>query len=171
VRRVRRYRRHIFAVAAAVAIAGSAGYAGTRYQGSTGGQSGPDYPPAGIGVADPNVTQSNLQQTICVSGYSGTVRPSSSFTGGIKAKLLAVQGGSSADYELDHEIAIEIGGAPADPNNLWLEHWNGTYGAHKKDHLENALHKAVCSGGMTLADAQACIRDDWISCYKQQGLP
>jgi hypothetical protein len=43
----------------------------------------------------------------------------------------------------------------------------GLHNAHDKDRLENALHRAVCSGSITLADAQTAIRTDWIAAYKR----
>jgi hypothetical protein len=30
-----------------------------------------------------------------------------------------------SDYELDHLIPLELGGAPAEAANLWPEPWNG----------------------------------------------
>jgi hypothetical protein len=43
------------------------------------------------------VTQANIHQTICVPGWAATVRPSTSFTNGVKAKLLREQGLPQAD--------------------------------------------------------------------------
>jgi len=52
-------------------------------------------------------------------------------------------------YELDHLIALEVGGNNAD-RNLWPQPGfpNG------KDKVENRLHRAVCSGSLTLRAAQ-----------------
>ena len=148
----------------ALAIAALVG--GTvAYQGTGGGTQGSDLPPAGIGVADPHITQANIGTTICVSGYSATVRPSSSFTGKIKRELL--NGGNAADFELDHAWAIEDGGAPADRSNLWLQKWDGPHGAHVKDALENLIHKKLCDGSMSLAEAGACFVINWIECWNR----
>jgi hypothetical protein len=58
------------------------------------------------------------------------------------------------DYELDHLIPRELGGADVFAN-LWPEPWPD---AHVKDHEENALHRAVCRGEMKLKDAQEQMR-------------
>ncbi len=52
--------------------------------------------------------------------------------------------------ELDHLIPRELGGAD-DVQNLWPEPWAD---AHMKDARENALHKAVCAGTISLSAAQ-----------------
>jgi hypothetical protein len=68
-------------------------------------------------------------------------------------------------YEVDHLIPRELGGAD-DERNLWPQPWTGTYNAHQKDRLENALHRAVCAGTVTLAHAQEAIRSDWIAALR-----
>lgn len=57
-------------------------------------------------------------------------------------------------YELDHLVPRELGGVD-DIRNLWPEPWED---AHKKDRLENALHRSVCAGTVTLDAAQAQMR-------------
>jgi hypothetical protein len=124
------------------------------------------------GATDPRVTQADIARTICVSGYTATVRPPESVTGAIKVRAMAaygLAGSSQANYELDHLIALELGGAPADPRNLWPEPWERRGarvaapggGAESKDKVENAAHAAVCSGRLTLAAAQQAIAADW----------
>lgn len=71
--------------------------------------------------------------------------------------------------ELDHLISLELGGAD-EAANLWPQlavYSDGSPGFHVKDKLENDLHRLVCSGKMTLADAQQCIRSNWIACAKK----
>ena len=67
-------------------------------------------------------------------------------------------------------ISLEIGGAPRDPKNLWPETWNGVYGAHVKDKLEDRLHKLVCNHTITLKQAQDSIATNWIAAYKRYVL-
>jgi hypothetical protein len=69
-------------------------------------------------------------------------------------------------YEEDHLISLELGGAPKDPKNLWPEPWNGPYGAHTKDKLENKLHKMVCAGSIALKTAQRLEAKNWYSAYQ-----
>jgi hypothetical protein len=81
-----------------------------------------------------------------------------------------LQGHPLADYELDHLVSLELGGAPLDLTNLWPEKWDGPDNAHMKDAVENYLHDQVCRGAMQLADAQQQIATDWLSVYKARGL-
>lgn len=120
-------------------------------------------------AVDPKVQQSNIQQTICVSGYTATVRPPVSYTNKIKLAQLAAIGKKPSDasmYELDHVVPLEVGGSPKDPTNLKLQLWDGTTGAHAKDVVENRMHKYVCNGKITLAAAQYCMSNDWTKCPK-----
>lgn len=103
-----------------------------------------------IGRLNPNVTQATIRTTICVAGWTATVRPPTSFTDPLKVAQLATLGYADqnpADYEEDHIIPLELGGAPHDANNLRPELWPD---AHTKDAQENRQHDAVCSGTMTL---------------------
>lgn len=81
-------------------------------------------------------------------------------------KDLGLTGPASA-YELDHFVPLETGGHPTDPNNLWVEPWNGSEGAHKKDMLENKLKRLVCNGTITLKEAQQNIITDWEDAYNK----
>ena len=116
------------------------------------------------GLADPRVTQDNIQTTICVSGYTAKVRPSSVYTRLLKQRQIKEYGYADTDlshYEEDHLIPLEIGGHPTDPLNLWPEPLTGPTGALKKDGLENSLHSKVCSDLMSLAAAQSIIALNW----------
>jgi hypothetical protein len=105
------------------------------------------------GAVDPRVTEDNLDSTICVTGYTRRVRPPASLTDRIKReRMLAYSlSGSPSQYELDHLIPLELGGAPADLRNLWPQPWSA---ANVKDQLENRLHSLVCSHRMRLREAQ-----------------
>jgi hypothetical protein len=125
------------------------------------------------GVRDPNVTQGNIQTTICVAGYTETVRPHLPITNAIKKKQIAAFGYSDkkmADYEEDHLISLEIGGSPADESNLWPEHYSGKWGARTKDILETELRRRVCSDAtdsdhISLAEAQSAMADNWVTAF------
>jgi hypothetical protein len=128
---------------------------------STGGLPDPRCTP---GVADPRVTQDNIYSTICVSGYTATVRPPSTFTDSLKAQQITEYGYADtdvADYEEDHLIPLELGGHPTDRKNLWPEPRGGAESAADKDRVETALNKRVCAGTTTLAAAQSAIASDW----------
>ncbi|MGB6462733.1 MAG: carboxypeptidase-like regulatory domain-containing protein [Nitrosotalea sp.] len=116
------------------------------------------------GAADPQVTQDNIDSTICVSGYASSVRPPVSYTEPLKFKLMDAYGytDSASNYELDHLIPLEIGGAPADVRNLWPEPHYTTPNSYDKDTLENYLHEQVCSGAIDLKTAQNEIATNWV---------
>jgi hypothetical protein len=123
------------------------------------------------GAINPAVTQADIGQTICVSGWTATVRPSSSVTTALKVEQL--QSGytyngdmSTSDYEEDHLISLELGGSPASPLNLWPEPYTGAGGARVKDQVENKLHSLVCSGALPLATAQTDIATNWWAAYE-----
>jgi hypothetical protein len=70
--------------------------------------------------------------------------------------------------EIDHLVSRELGGAD-DVKNLWAQPYltPDQPGAYQKDKLENRLHVLVCTDKMVLSDAQACIMNDWATCYSQ----
>jgi hypothetical protein len=74
-------------------------------------------------------------------------------------------------YELDHLISIELGGAESEAN-LWPQPVDGpgVIGFHAKDVLEGRAHRAVCSGRITLKEAQEGISGDWYGWGKRKGL-
>lgn len=68
-------------------------------------------------------------------------------------------------WEVDHLISLELGGSN-DITNLWPESYSQAMGAHQKDRYENYLHKQVCSGQMSVEDAQRQIATDWMAGYR-----
>ena len=123
--------------------------------------------PSVPGAINPNVTQSNINQTICLSGWTKTIRPPVSTTNKIKASLMKSKhlAGKMSDYELDHDISLQLGGAPIDPNNLWMQPYAGPGGARLKDAVETTLNSEVCSGKITLDHAQKVISTNWVDAY------
>lgn len=116
---------------------------------------------------NPDVTEATVSQTICVAGYTRTVRPATSYTSGVKAKLLREAGleeSRMSDFELDHIVPLALGGHPRKLSNLELQPWEGEHGAWRKDALEVRMHNLVCQGDVTLTEAQACIAEDWEAC-------
>lgn len=105
------------------------------------------------GVLNPSVTQANIRSTICRRGWTATIRPPASYTDALKRKQMRQYGetGSLSDYQEDHLISLELGGNPTDPRNLWPEPYPR---AADVDQIENQLNAEVCSGQLTLAQAQ-----------------
>jgi hypothetical protein len=105
------------------------------------------------GVLNPDVTQSTIATTICVHGWTRTIRPPSSYTSSLKREQMAAYAmpGSPSDYQEDHLISLELGGHPTDPRNLWPQPYPR---AGQIDVIENELNDSVCAGRLTLAEAQ-----------------
>jgi hypothetical protein len=114
------------------------------------------------GVLNPDVSQASIATTICVPGWTATIRPPVSYTSKLKVQQIAARhlaDSNPADYEEDHLIPLELGGHPTDPDNLWPQPRSGVHNSGAKDQLENRLKAQVCAGAVTLADAQAQIRN------------
>jgi hypothetical protein len=105
------------------------------------------------GVLNPDVRQETIGQTICVEGWTRTVRPSTDYTSRLKLEQMHEYGvsGSPDRYQEDHLISLELGGHPTDPRNLWPE---PRPHAEDVDRIENELNHLVCSGRLTLAEGQ-----------------
>ncbi len=121
------------------------------------------------GAVNPAVTQANIASTICRPGYSESVRPPESYTETLKRREMASYNDHQPiwDYELDHLVSLELGGAPSDPRNLWPE-----LGAspNPKDRVEDAAHAAVCDHRLALVTAQQEIATNWVALGEQLGL-
>ena len=127
----------------------------------------PDLTP---GATNPDVTQENIQQTVCVHGYTKTIRPPAYYTNRLKKIQIRQYGYDDtrpSDYEEDHLIALSIGGAPMNDNNLWPQPRNSEWGAKKKDDLEFVLYKMVCENEIGLKQAQKEMATNWIDAYKR----
>jgi hypothetical protein len=105
------------------------------------------------GVVNPDVTQANAADTICKHGWTRTIRPPTDYTNALKLKQMREYGvrGSPAQYQEDHLISLELGGHPTDARNLWPEPYPR---AAEVDSIENDLNAKVCSGDLSLDDAQ-----------------
>jgi hypothetical protein len=105
------------------------------------------------GALNPNVTQANIASTVCTHGWTKTVRPPVDYTNALKVKQMGAYGlsGDATAYQEDHLISLELGGDPYDARNLWPEPYPR---AHEMDGIENDLNAKVCSGDLSLADAQ-----------------
>lgn len=120
------------------------------------------------GTTDPRVTQATIDSTICVKGYTSTVRPPSATTAREKVVAMAAYnaGGAPGDYEYDHLVSLELGGSPNVAANMFPEPYAGPYGARVKDRLENKLHDLVCANRVSLTVAQQAEAGNWMSAYR-----
>jgi hypothetical protein len=105
------------------------------------------------GALNPDVTEATMGATICKRGWTRTVRPPTDYTNGLKRTQMTAydRTGSAAQYQEDHLISLELGGHPTDPRNLWPEPYPR---ASDVDREENRLNGLVCSGELSLAEAQ-----------------
>ena len=122
------------------------------------------------GAINPEVTQENIRSTVCVKGWTKTVRPPTYYTNKLKREQIEQYGYTNTnprDYEEDHLIPLSVGGNPTDVRNLWpqprLSEWN----AERKDELEFAIYKGVCNGDVRLDEARRAFATNWIDAYKQ----
>ena len=115
----------------------------------------------------PGATGTMTVKQLCDPNFhTGTIRnvPES-----MKQKVCAEYDIARADctgkkYEIDHLISLELGGTN-DEKNLWPQPYFPKPGAKEKDVVENTLHRLVCSGAITLQDAQHAISTDWYDVY------
>jgi hypothetical protein len=110
---------------------------------------------------NPDVRNDTLDQTICVRGWTKTVRPATSYTNGIKRRMMFDAGiplEMMSEYRLDHLTPLSLGGSPTDVRNLRLEE---TSESRDKDRVEVCLSRSVCAGRITRAQAQQAIWENW----------
>jgi hypothetical protein len=105
------------------------------------------------GALNPAVTQSTIAATVCRHGWTRTIRPPVSYTNDLKRTGLRAYAlrGPPSGYQEDHLISLELGGHPTDPRNLWPEPYPR---AADVDRIENELNAKVCTGQLSLAEAQ-----------------
>jgi hypothetical protein len=106
------------------------------------------------GVLNAEVTQQTIAATICRHGWTRTIRPPTDYTNALKARQLREYGlrGPPSAFQEDHLISLELGGNPDDVRNLWPEPYPR---AAAVDRIENDLNRRVCTGELTLTEAQA----------------
>jgi len=121
------------------------------------------------GAIDPAVTPQNLQSTVCVKGYTATVRPDKRVTNRLKREQIRqyrYDDTNPRNYEQDHLIPLSIGGNPSDPRNMWPQPRDGAWGADEKNDLEFIAYRLVCNGQLNLKEAQRRIATNWIEAYQ-----
>ena len=112
------------------------------------------------------ILATGTKDAICKPGYAKSVRnvPDSE-----KNQVYAEYGITShapGQYEVDHLVSLELGGSN-DIANLWPELASPKPGFHEKDKVENYLHDQVCTGAISLQQAQAEIATNWLAVYNQ----
>lgn len=109
-------------------------------------------------LPDPACTPGAVATTDVAVVCGTSTRTRRHVTAGTRHEVLAAYGVRDArGWELDHLVPLELGGANS-AANLWPE---PPPGFHDKDKAENLLHARVCSGAMSLAEAQKAFQTDW----------
>jgi hypothetical protein len=148
-------------------VSNSSGQPPQCQYGASGALPDPSCTPGAINHA---VTQATIGKTICVPGWTTSIRPDVRVTE--PEKLVSMRqygyafGTSPSNYEYDHLIPLELGGAANDLKNLFPEPHhvrigNFDQGSFMKDKTENKLHYMVCHGQMKLWSARKIMRVDW----------
>jgi hypothetical protein len=113
------------------------------------------------GATNPVLTQ----ELICSKTFR--TGPYRKVNDSLKKKVFEEYGIPWADrskYEVDHFESLELGGAN-DIKNLWPEPYQPIPGAKQKDVVEDYLHKEMCEGRITQAQALEKITTDWYAVY------
>ena len=124
------------------------------------------------GALNPAVTEATIDTTICIRGWTRSVRPPAEYTEALKRRQMREYGYADRrlrSYEEDHLVPLDIGGSPDDPRNLWPEPREAANGwnADRKDELEAVLARLVCAHQVPLREAQRAIATDWIAAYRR----
>ncbi len=124
------------------------------------------------GAINPQVTQATIRATICVVGWTATVRPPVNYTNQLKYNQLHAGYNLNGDlnmknYEEDHIVPLEVGGNPSSPLNLFPEPRNIRLGSYVKDQLENRMHQLVCTGQVSLNTARTVFLTNWEKGYQK----
>lgn len=109
-----------------------------------------------------------VERNICAKDFrTGPIRASIRNFPKLKREACAEYGLAKCDktVEGDHLESIEIGGCPDCLANIFPQPMTE---ARVKDHeVEDVLPKLICSGKMTMTEAQKCIATDWAACAQR----
>ena len=128
------------------------------------------------GAINPDVTQERFPTTICVRGWTATVRPPEVYTEDLKRRQIVAFGYADRRMRLhteDQLVPLSLGGAPHDPRNLWPEPRMADDGwtSDMQDELEAVLPRLVCAGALSLDEARRAIATDWRQAYRRYVSP
>lgn len=107
-------------------------------------------------------------QQLCAKGF--TTRRYRHTTAAMKATVYREYGRTKKPgvcCEVDHLVPLELGGAD-DVKNLWPQPYEPVPGAHQKDLVEDCLHRLVCTGKVSLPDAQHRLIANWYAEYDRE---
>ncbi|MBN3806111.1 hypothetical protein GXB81_24085 [Paraburkholderia sp. Ac-20336] len=123
-------------------------------------------------MLDERVTQQSIGETICRAGYADAVAPPFDELMAHKDRMLAARGIDADDgvaFALDRRVPVVLGGSPDAPANLDLRPWAGPQGERRKARAAVMLKHCVCTGQLSLAQAQTAIVGNWSALYSGFG--
>jgi hypothetical protein len=114
-------------------------------------------------LPDPNCTPGSIMsnatlEVICTTGYSSTVRDVSNKLKEQVYQNYGIYNRTPYQYQIDHLVSLQLGGSNS-IDNLWP--METKFKKKNKDPVENCLRRKVCSGEMSLEDAQKGIANNW----------
>ena len=112
------------------------------------------------------ILSTGTKDAICKPGYAKSVRNVPDSEKNQDYAEYGITSHAPGQYEVDHLVSLELGGSN-DIANLWPELASPKPGFHEKDKVENYLHDQVCSGAISLQQAQAEIATNWLAVYNQ----
>lgn len=112
------------------------------------------------------ILATGTKNAICKPGYAKTVRNVPDSEKNQVYTEYGIKSHTPGQYEVDHLVSLELGGSN-DISNLWPELASPKPGFHEKDKVENYLHSQICSGAVSLQQAQTEIATNWLAVYNQ----
>ncbi|MEO7022104.1 MAG: HNH endonuclease signature motif containing protein [Ktedonobacteraceae bacterium] len=105
-------------------------------------------------------------QQVCTAGYASAERNVSQ---SLKRQVYAAYGITQrlpGQYEVDHLVNLSIGGSN-DLTNLWPQPATPVPGYKEKNRVEVYLQSQVCSGALSLREAEIEIATNWVAVYNR----
>jgi len=118
-------------------------------------------------LADPACTPGAVETTDLSVICHQSTKERRNVSDATKRQVMAMYGAhreEPGDLEIDHYIPLALGGSN-DVANLWPE---PAPAFHRKDRLEDELHRRVCAGQLQLEGAQHDIATNWVVTYKRE---
>lgn len=142
-----------------------------QHPGASTQSSGSSRPKVGLDLPDPRLTPGDVltrsKNEICRPGYARSVRDVPQAVKNQVYRLYGISSHAPGEYEVDHLISLQLGGSNS-VKNLWPQSYKTQpYNAHVKDRLENKLHDLMCSGQISVQEAQQAIAQNWIEAYRK----
>jgi hypothetical protein len=108
-------------------------------------------------------------EQICSADFAASIKP---VPGWARSEALERYGirPESFSGEIDRLIPASLGGANS-PDNLFPFRAGGGFTLDMKDALATKVRDMVCSGKMSLKDAQNAFKKDWTKSYQRLALP